>query len=447
MDGFGGPSGPHPLSSAQERLWLLAQLQPEHAAYHALTALRIVGPLDVSALTRALAEIVRRHDALRTTFTDVDGVPAQMVAAFQGLAPTVEPFSGLHRTERDAIVARCIRAEAAEPFDLARGPLFRVRLLQLGDEEHLLLLGRHHIVTDGWSRGILFRELSVLYRAYRCGEESPLPKLRWQYADSAKRQREQLRSGALAHELAYWRAQLAGAPAVLPLPTDYPRPPVQTHRGARTCLELPSVLIDLLRGVARRERASLFMVLLAAFQAVLSQWSGSEDVVVGTPVAGRTCEQEEELIGFFANTLALRSDLSGDPSLRDLLRRARAVTLGAYQHQRLPFEYVVAQLRPARSLGHSPIFHVMLSLYPAVEAVPCLSGLHVEPMPAESDTTTFDLVLGCVTHPGGLTASLTYAIDLFTQDTSQRILRHVRRALEQFARDPDVRLSALGAVP
>ncbi|HEX8245669.1 MAG TPA: condensation domain-containing protein, partial [Longimicrobium sp.] len=308
---------PPPLSFAQERLWFLDQLEPGSAFYNLPFALRLRGALDVDALERGLGEIVRRHDALRTVFQERDGTPVQVVAPFGGFRLTRKDLSHLPAETREAEVQRELVAESTErPFDLAAGPLFRASLLRLGAEEHVLLLSMHHVVSDGWSMGVLYRELSALYEAYRDGGESPLPELAVQYADYAVWQREQLAGEALDRQLSWWRERLAGAPELLELPTDRPRPAVQTYRGASVPVELSLELMERLQALGRSEGASLYMTLLGAFQVLLGRYGGSEDIVVGSPIAGRTRRETEELIGFFVNTLVLRTRLDGDPSFR-----------------------------------------------------------------------------------------------------------------------------------
>ncbi|MFL5537410.1 MAG: amino acid adenylation domain-containing protein, partial [Longimicrobiaceae bacterium] len=312
-----------PLSFAQERLWFIDRLEPGSAAYNVPGAWRLGGALDEAALERSLGEIVRRHEALRTTFGEVDGSPVQVIAPFGGFVVPVEDLSGLGEADREAALGRRAGEEALQPFDLAAGPLFRAALLRLGEEDHVLLLSMHHVVSDGWSMGVLFRELSALYAAYREGRESPLPELPVQYADYAVWQREQLEGEALDRQLAYWRERLAGAPELLELPTDRPRPPVLTYRGARVSTEFSLEVLERLRALGRQEGATLYMVLLGAFQVLLGKYAGSEDVVVGTPLAGRTRREVEELIGFFVNTLVLRTDLRVDPGFLEVLGRVR----------------------------------------------------------------------------------------------------------------------------
>ncbi|HEV2150062.1 MAG TPA: amino acid adenylation domain-containing protein [Longimicrobiaceae bacterium] len=431
-----------PLSFAQERLWFLDRLQPESAFYNVPHALRFSGALDHAALERALGEIVRRHESLRTAFPQVAGEPVQEIAPYDGFTLAVEDLSALDGAEREAQAGRLASEEAARPFDLARGPVFRARLLRLGEEDHVLLLCMHHIVSDEWSMGVFFGELSALYEAYREGGDSPLPELPVQYADYSAWQREQLSGERLEGLLSYWRARLAGVPALLELPTDRPRPPVQSYRGAYEGVALPGALVEPLRALAGSEGATLHMVLLAAFQVLLSRYSGSEDVVVGTTIAGRSRREVEPLIGFFVNTLALRTDLSGDPSFREVVRRVREVTLGAYEHQEVPFEAVVADLRPERSLSHSPLVQVLFELHvhPAEED---LRGLSMRDVDLQIDTTKFDLSLELGARADGVFGAMMYSVDLFERSTIRRMIAHLQRVLEQVAGDPGARISRL----
>ncbi|HZG42966.1 MAG TPA: amino acid adenylation domain-containing protein, partial [Longimicrobium sp.] len=436
-------TGALPLSFAQERLWFIDRMEPGSAAYNVPVALRLGGALDEAALERSLGEIVRRHEALRTVFAEVDGSPVQVVAPFGGFALPVEDLSGLNEADREAAVRRRVGEEALRAFDLAAGPLFRAVLLRLGGEEHVLLLSMHHIVSDGWSMGVLQRELGALYAAYREGRESPLAELPVQYADYAVWQREQLEGEALDRQLSYWRERLASAPELLELPTDHPRPPVQAYRGATVPVELSPKLLERLQALGRSEGATLYMTLLSAFQVLLGKYSGSEDVVVGSPIAGRTRKEVEELIGFFVNTLVLRTDLSGDPSFRDVLARARAATLGAYEHQEVPFERLVAELQPERSMSHSPFFQVMFTLQNAGGGGVALPGLEVSGAGAAMEIAKFDLSLTLSATDQGLRGALNYSTDLFERGTVEGMLGHLERVLEQVAADADVRLSRL----
>ncbi|MBV9108491.1 MAG: amino acid adenylation domain-containing protein, partial [Gemmatimonadetes bacterium] len=323
-------------------------------------------------------------------------------------------------------------------------PLFRAALLRLDAADHVLLVGMHHIVSDGWSMGVLYRELSALYAAYREGGESPLAELPVQYADYAVWQREQLAGEVLDRQLSYWRERLAGAPELLELPTDHPRPAVQTHRGASVPVELSPELLERLQALGRSEGATLYMTLLGAFQVLLGKYAGSEDVVVGSPIAGRMRREVEELIGFFVNTLVLRTDLSGDPRFREVLARVRETTLGAYAHQEVPFEKLVAELQPERSLSHSPLFQVMFTLQNAEGGGGGgLPGLSVSGVDAALEIAKFDLSLTLAATTQGLRGALNYSTALFGRGTVVRMLGHLERVLEQVAANADVRLSRL----
>ncbi|WP_420127101.1 non-ribosomal peptide synthase/polyketide synthase [Longimicrobium sp.] len=435
--------GPLPLSFAQERLWFIDRLEPGNAVYNIPVAWRLKGALDPAVLERALGEIVRRQDALRTTFGEVDGAPVQVIAPHAGFTLPVEDLSELSEGDREAAVRRRAGEEARWAFDLSAGPLFRAALLRLGAQEHVLLLSVHHIVSDGWSMGVLYRELSALYEAYGDGRESPLPELGVQYADFAAWQRGYLAGETLERQLAYWRQRLAGAPALLELPTDHPRPPVQTFRGAHERIELPLDLLERLQALGRGEGATLYMVLLAAFQVLLGKYSGSDDIVVGSPIAGRTRKEIEETIGFFVNTVVLRTDLSGDPTFREVVGRAREATLGAYEHQEVPFEKLVAELEPERSLSHTPLFQVTFAQQNAVERGVALPGVEVSEAGGELASAKFDLSLMVKATDQGLRVGLNYSTDLFERGTVERMLGHLARVLEQAAADADVRLSQL----
>ena len=450
-----------PLSYAQERLWFIDRLEPGSAVYNIRVVRRMAGPLDEPVLERALGEIVRRHEALRTTFREVDGSPVQVIAPFGGFTLPVEDLSGLSGADREAEERRLSLKEAMLPFDLAAGPLFRAVLLRLGPESRMLLISMHHIVGDGWSLEVLEREMLALYSAYRQGRESPLPELGLQYADYAAWQREHLRGELLERQLSYWRERLGGSPEVLELPTDHPRPAVRTYRGSSEAIELSPALLERLRALGRSEGATLFVVVLAAYQVLLSKYSGSEDIVVGSPIAGRTRNEVAGLIGFFVNTLVLRSDLGGDPSFRQVLRQVQEVMLGAYDNQELPFEKLVAELQPERSLSHSPLFQVSFTLDDVEESGSVApgeasgSGVEVEePRSGAAASSTaaadpgfafakFDLALSLRATRRGLSGGVVYSTDLFGRGTILRMLHHLGRVLEQVAADADVRLSQL----
>jgi amino acid adenylation domain-containing protein len=435
---------PLPLGFSQERLWFLDQMEPGSTSYNVPAVLRLAGALDRAALERALGEVVRRHEALRTVFHQAGGVPVQVIQPFAGFTLPLRDLSALRDDAREEEVRRLSAQDAAEAFDLAAGPLVRAQLLRLDDEEHVLLLCMHHIVSDGWSMGVLFRELSALYAAFRDGAGSPLPEPAVQYADFAAWQRAQLAGDALQPQVDYWKQALAGAPALLELPTDRPRPAVQTYGGGRASAELPAGLMQRLGALGRAEGATLYMVLLGAFQALLSKYAGTDDVVVGSPIAGRTRRETEELIGFFVNTLVLRTDLSGDPTFREMLRRVRQTTLGAYEHQDVPFERLVAELQPERTLSHSPLFQVMFGLGDlSGDDALALDGIEVTRPPAENQTSKFDLQLTVFQLPGRDVAVIRYNAELFERATVERMLAQLERVLEQVAADADARLSSL----
>ena len=355
-----------PLSFAQQRLWFLDQLEPESALYNMPAAVRLSGVLVVAALERSLSELVRRHEALRTRFVARGGEPLQVVEEAAGVELPVTDLSEIRdAAEREAAAMRHCTEEARRPFDLGRGPLLRASLLRLGAEEHILLLTTHHIVSDGWSAGVMVGEVGRLYEAFSEGRESPLAELAVQYTDYAVWQREWLSGELLAGQLEYWRQELAGLAPVLELPTDRPRPAVSSHRGAAESMLLGEELSGGLRELARAEGVTLFMLLLAGFEALLWRYTGQTDVVVGTDVAGRTREEVEGLIGFFVNQLVLRTNLSGELTFRELLGRVRQVCLGAYEHQEVPFERVVDELQPARQLNRNPLFQVKFTLQDA----------------------------------------------------------------------------------
>ncbi|HEX6913190.1 MAG TPA: condensation domain-containing protein, partial [Longimicrobium sp.] len=427
-----------PLSFAQERLWFLDRLQPGSTGYNVTARLRL-GAVDARAMERTLAEIVRRHEVLRTTFREVDGVPVQRVGPAEGFVLPLEDLSGLDGAGREAEVRRRFAGESARGFDLTAGPLFRATLLRLGADEHVLLLAMHHVVTDGWSMGILSRELRALYDSYASGGESPLAPLPLQYADFAAWQREQGRGPAAERGLAYWTERLAGAPGLLELPADRPRPAAPSYRGGAVPVHVPAPAAERLRALGRAEGATPFMVLLAAFQLLLARWSGTDDVVVGSPVAGRTRAELQELIGLFVNTLVLRTDLSGDPSFRALLGRVRETVLGAYEHQDVPFERLVDALRPERTLGHAPLFQVLFQLDED-------AGAPAAPRPADEaaeGAARFDLTLVLRAGPSGIHGELQYAADLFDRGTAERMAEHLARVLEQAAADPERRVSRM----
>jgi amino acid adenylation domain-containing protein len=432
-----------PLSFAQQRLWFLDQLAPDNLFYNIPLAVRLTGPLDVAALEGTLKEVVRRHEVLRTTFAVVDGKPVQVIAPEPTVYLPKEDLTDMSEAEREAAVRRLALDEAQKPFDLTTGPLLRARLLRLAKGEHVLLLTMHHIVSDGWSMGVFVREVAQIYTAFVAGEPSPLTELPIQYGDFAQWQREWLQGEVLETQLSYWRDQLGGSPPMLELPTDHPRPAVQTSRGATESLAMPRGLSQALKTLGREEGATLFMTLLAAFQTLLYRYTGQRDISVGTPIAGRGRPEVEDLIGFFVNTLVMRTDLSGTPSFRDLLRRVRKTALEAYAHPDLPFETLVEALRPERDLSHTPLFQTMLVLdIPSVEPLQ-LPGLMLHPIETHSGAATFDFTLSITDLPEGLGGYVEYNADLFEPETIRRMIGHFQTLLEGIVANPDQRIAEL----
>ncbi len=436
--------GAPPLSFAQERLWFLEQLDPGGAAYVMAGALRLSGELDAAALEWSLGEIVRRHEALRTTLRTVDGVAAQVVADAGAWTLPVEDLSGLPEGEREAEARRRVGGEAGRGFDLERGPLFRALLLRLADGEHVLSVAMHHAVSDEWSVGVLVREMSALYAARVRGEDAALPELPVQYADFAAWQRGWLRGEALERQLAFWRERLADAPRAIDLAADRPRPPVWSGRGALHAFALPAATAERVDALARERGATPFMVLLAAWQLLLARWSGQATVVVGTPVASRQREETEGLIGFFVNLLALRADVAPDAGFAELLAGVREAALDAWAHQDLPFERLVDELHPERDRSRTPVFQVAFVMQNAPAAAPRLPGLAVAAQEgAGRATAKFDLTLEVAAEGGGLRASIEYATDLFDAATVERMARHFGLLLDAALAAPDTPVSGL----
>jgi amino acid adenylation domain-containing protein len=427
--------GELPLSFAQQRLWFLDQLEPGTSAYTIVVRRRYRGPLDLTALADAFTELVRRHESLRTTFPSADGEPVQRIADPGPVTFRIVELEHEPAAARDARVEQVVREEAERPFDLARGPLFRPTLLRLNPDEHDLLVAVHHIVADGWSLGILASELGVLYEAFLAGRPSPLPKLPIQYADFALWQRQWLTGDVLAAQRHYWRERLGGRPAPLQLPADNPRSSRPSPAGASHDFVLPHPLAHGLRELSRREGVTLFMTLLAAFKVLLARYCGEEDIVVGTAVANRNRVELEPVIGLFVNTLALRTDLTGDLTFRELLARVRETCLGAYAHPDMPFEKLVEVLQPARTLDQNPLFQVSFVLQGAATGADLAFVTVASP---------FDLTLFVRDGTDGtLSATIEYKRDLFEPGTIARLAGHYRMLLEGVDSDPDRRISAL----
>jgi amino acid adenylation domain-containing protein len=432
-----------PLSFAQERLWFLDLLEPGNPAFNMGSALRLRGWLDTRALERALNEIVRRHEILRTSFREVDGSPVQWIAPGLWTPLPVVDLASLPEAVREPAAVRVAQVSVTARFELATGPLIRASLLRLAPDRHLFLLDVHHIVSDGWSVGVMNRELISLYEAFSAGRPSPLPPLPTQYGDFARWQREWLRGETLEAQLSYWRGKLGGVLAPLDLPADRPRPPIQTFRGGNLQLRIPAATVSALRRLSREARASLFMTLLAAFQALLSRLSGQDDVVVGSPVAGRHRAETEPLIGFFLNNLALRTDLAGNPSFRDLLLQVRETTLGAFAHQDIPFEALLVDLKPERDLSRTPVFQVFFNMLNFPSERGSLPALEIEAGPAAEPEAKFDFTLYATDSEEEILLLLVYNADLFDAPRMEELLRQYRLILAAVARDPGCRVEDL----
>ncbi|HXH09698.1 MAG TPA: amino acid adenylation domain-containing protein [Alphaproteobacteria bacterium] len=434
--------GDIPLSFSQERLWFLDQLEPGSTSYNIPRALRLEGHLDHATLDRALSEIVRRHEALRTTFSGIEGRAVQVIAPPSPIRLWVEDLVDLPEAERLA-EAQCLATEEAkQPFDLAR-PLFCVRLLRLHERDHVLLLTVHHIVSDGWSMGVLVRELTALYRAFLEGKPPPLAELPVQYADFSAWQRSWLSGEVLESQMAYWKTQLAGALTLLELPTDRPRPAVQMGRGAHRPFILSKPLSDALASLSHREGVTLFMTLLTAYTAVLWRYTGQEKIVVGSPIANRNHVAIEGLIGFSANTLALVIEVSGELSFLEMLGRVREVCLGAYSHQDLPFEKLVAEVAPERSRSHNPLFQVMLVFQNTPEGVLELPGLMISPLEVETGTAKCDLSMFVWESQDGIAGYIEFNSDLFDPETIDRFVGHFQTLLEGVVARPETSIATL----
>ncbi len=431
------------LSFGQQRLWFVQGLTPDSYVYNIPQALRLKGELNVSALEAALNEIVRRHEILRTTFIVRDAQPVQVISKPQPFKLTVDDLSGLEAAEREVKALHIATFEAQYIFDLEQGPLFRTRLLRLADDDFVFLACMHHIVCDGWSLGVFYRELEALYTAFLANETSPLTELPLQYADFACWQRNTLQGEVLEQQLEYWRDQLSQSLQPLELPTDRPRPSVQSFIGATESKVLPKYMTSALEEISREAGTTMFMTMLAAFQTQLYLYTNRRDIVVGTPTASRTRVEIEGLMGFFVNTLVMRTDFSGNPSFREILAQVREATLGAMAHQDLPFEKIVEELQPKHDLSYSPLFQVGF-LYEEASSQPFkLPGLRVEGFDVDEGAAKWDLSLALTNNSQGISAYLEYNKDLFDAATIQRMLGHLEHLLEQVINNPGVKLSDL----
>src|SRR5215216_6509079 len=436
-------SGPAPLSFAQRRLWFFDQFEPGNPAYNLVSTVLLQGKLDTVALEKCFSDVIRRHEALRTRFDVRDGEPLQIIAPPKPLHLNVMDITHLSEAERERLVQNLIHQQTQTSFDLKRGPLLRITLVRLRDEEHILLLAMHHIVSDAWSMGVLISEVVELYEGYVAGREVALPALPLQYADFAVWQREWLQGDVLEEQFAYWRQQLSGSLPILELPTDRPRPVLQTYNGSGLSFPLSPTLSQSLHSFCKAEGVTLFMTLLATFKVFLYRYTGQEDLIVGSPIANRHRHELERLIGFFLNTLAMRTNLSGNPTFRELLKLVRETALGAYAHQDLPFEYLVKQLQPNRDLSHSPLVQVVLVLQNTPERKVELPGLVVTPLKYQAETAKFDLTLYFDDLGSELQSTFEYNTDLFDIETIARMGRHLRTLLEGIVADPSARISDL----
>ncbi|HEX8141334.1 MAG TPA: amino acid adenylation domain-containing protein [Pyrinomonadaceae bacterium] len=433
-----------PLSFAQQRLWFLNQMEPDSSAYNLRRAVRIIGTLNLEALQQTLDALVERHEALRTNFQVVGGNPVQVIAENRSLEMAVVDLRAQPRDETE--IENFLRAESQRAFNLSEDLLIRATLLRLREDEHILLIVMHHIVSDLWSNSILLRDFAALYESLSTGRPAAaaaLGELPIQYADFAVWQRDWLQGEVLDEQLSYWKQQLGGHDSATELPTDHPRPPIRSFRGERLYSIFPVPLLESLRALSRREGVTLYMTLLAAFQALLYRYTGEEEITVGSPIANRTRAELEGVVGFFLNTLVLRTNLSGDPTFTELLRRVREVALGAYAHQDLPFEKLVEELQLERKLERNPLFNIAVNIPNTHLPVLELPGLTLVPLEFDMKTAKFDLTLFMEELPQGLKLYLEYSTDLFEPTTIKRLMGHFQTLLEAVTRHPELRLSEL----
>ncbi|MBV9792209.1 MAG: amino acid adenylation domain-containing protein, partial [Chloroflexi bacterium] len=433
---------PVPLSFAQQRLWFLNQLAPNNPFYNEPLPVRLVGPLDIGVLEQTLNALIRRHEGLRTTFQVIDGQTRQVIAPELQLSIPVLDLSAVPAAERDAALRQAAGDLIRQPFDLARGPLLRTALLRLAPDDHVLLTTLHHIICDGWSLSIFNREMALIYQALSSGQQPDLPPIPAQYADFAYWQRQWLQGEVLDQQLGYWKRQLADLPE-LAFPTDRPRPLTPSFAGGRRTLVLPRQLAHALNELSQREGISLFMTLLAGFKVLLGRYTSQDDIVVGFPIANRNHADLEKIIGFFANTLILRTDLSGNPTFRELLGRVRSVAVEAYSHQDLPFERLVEELQPERELGRNPLFQYGFVLHNALAPVQSFAGLTIHPVELSAQTAKLDLLLFMKHNGDDLIADAEYSTDLFDDDTIARLLEHFQTVLTSAVANPDTRIDRL----
>ncbi|MCU0287772.1 MAG: condensation domain-containing protein, partial [Acidobacteria bacterium] len=438
---------PIPQSFSQQRLWILDNLVPGSAFYNLPSAVRLKGELDAGVLERSLNEIIRRHESLRTVFAMVNEEPVQVILPVLTLTIMPINLSGLAPNDREGEVSRYLKKEAQSPFDLQKGPLLRMILLRLGELEHVLLYNMHHIISDSWSMGLFIRELSTIHAAFSAGKPSPLPPPTLQYGDYAVWQRQRLKGDRLEKQLDFWRELLGGDLPVLELPTDRQRPAVSTYKGGTQSFKISEALTANLLEFNRQENCSLFMTLLTAFNVLLCRYSGQEDILVGSPIANRNREELEGIIGFFANTLVYRTDLSGDPTFRQLLAKVNDMTTHAYDNQDIPFEKLVEELQPERFMSHNPLFQVMFVLQNVPRQAVDAGNLNIQSIGTHSGTSKFDLWLSVTQTPKFLSFTFEYSYDIFKNSTITRFFNHFQALLEAVIHDPGCCIHFLEILP
>ncbi len=436
----------YPLSFAQTRLWFLSQLEPDNPFYNIPSATRLEGPLNHKALDKTIQALIERHDSFRTSFIQETGIPYQKVEETIKLSILLIDLSALSREEREREARKLAEEDALKPFDLTQAPLLRVKLLKLEEHEHIFLLNIHHIISDGWSSGIIWKEIAILYNAISEGRDNPLPHLKIQYKDYVLWQREQLEGEILNNQEAYWRSKFQGELSVLNLPTDHPRPKVMTYQGAVEFLTVPKTLTEKLKSLSQKQNVTLYMTLLSAFNILLSRYAGQEDIIVGSPIAGRHYQDTEEIVGFFVNTITLRTNLSGDPTFLALLAQVRENCLEAYKHQDFPFERLVEIINPIRDMSRSPLFQVSLAFQNAPGSDACLNDLTLKPLQTDFQTAKFDLMAFIWEAGDQLNLSFKYYRDIFERTTIQKLMKHFVRLLEVITEDPSQSISTLSVL-
>ena len=432
--------GPIPLSYSQQRLWFVERLAGASTGYNMSQPLRLHGKLDRDALAKAIWTIVERHESLRTQFADLDGKPVQVILPELRIPIPIQDLRLLDKAAQEEAVEAALRQEGEKPFNLAQGPLIRVQLLILSEQDHILLRTLHHIITDGWSAGVFNQEFVTLYKAFRCGRENPLKPLAVQYTDFAFWQRRRLEGGALERGLKYWREQLAGAPERSPSLADRTRPAVQSFTAELYSVTVRGDQTARLRELSRENHATLYMTLLAGLASILKRYTGQDDVVVGSPVANRHESQLEQMIGFFVNWLVMRVRVCSKASFRELLTDVRQICLSAYAHQEIPFERIVEELSPTRSLDATPLFQVVFALQNAPAGPQRAEGLEIEPVASKALRVRYDLELHAVERDGELEMHWLYNRDLFSRSRIEQLARHCATQLEAVVRAPDLPL-------